>query len=199
MKSFDFIFTKFATNSIYAKPNSYFFKSTLGMQIQYIQHTFLSILIIISHCSCELISISLYAKSDNSSINGLGLFSLHEGEGYNYLFLGDPKNAQKLVYDTKMYHVFFYYVYLFPYYLTLVNNFLQLSSVHYPFKIKIKKNGDLTFTYSDRLYAMKNVDDPHNYSNEYYAIYYYPKSSIVPSQAMKVTITTSMPANQTYS
>ena len=35
--------------------------------------------------------------------------------------------------------------------------------------------------------------------NEYYAIYYYPKSSIVPSQAMKVTITTSMPANQTYS
>ena len=46
---------------------------------------------------------------------------------------------------------------------------------------------------------MKNVDDPHNYTNEYYAIYYYPKSSIVPSQAMKVTITTSMPANQTYS
>ena len=180
-------------NQLYSKLDS--FSSRTPISRMQLQHIFVSIFIIFGFCFGELISINLYSKSENSSVNGLGLFSLHEGEGYNYLFLGNPKTAQKLIYDTQMYQVFFYYVYLFPYYLTLVNNFLQLSSVHYPFKIKIKKNGDLKFTYSNRLYAMKNVDDPHNYSNEYYAIYYYPKSSIVPSQAMKVTITTSIPTN----
>ncbi|RCK56279.1 Cell wall protein RHD3 [Candida viswanathii] len=136
----------------------------------------------------ELIPIRLFVKSKNETLNGMGLYSLHEGEGYNFFFLGQPQEAQDLVYDTRMFHIYFYYHYFVKYKFTVCINFLQLSYVHYPFKVKIKKNGDLTFTGYKKMYAVQNVDDPHSFSSLRYALYNYKDKTSVPPAAVEVSL-----------
>ncbi|KAL6450299.1 hypothetical protein SBY92_002233 [Candida maltosa Xu316] len=65
-----------------------------------------------------LINILLYAESKNQSINGMEVFSLDEGNFYNFFFLGQSNQSQQLVYDTEMYHVYSYYMNSFKYYFT---------------------------------------------------------------------------------
>lgn len=124
------------------------------------------------------------------TVDGMGLYSLHEGEGYNFFFLVKAEEAQELIYDTRMYQIYFYYNYFVKYKLTICNYFLQLSYVHYPFKVKIKENGDLKFTGSKKLYAVKNVKDPHSYTNQNYALYYYKDKLLIPPGAIEVMVTT---------
>lgn len=147
------------------------------------------LIIYVPQFACELVSLRLFVKSNNATLDGMGLYSLHEGEGYNFFFLGQPHEAQELIYDTKMYHIYFYYQYFVKYKFTICYNFLQLSYVHYPFKVKIKKNGELRFTGYKNLYAVKNVNDPHSYSIQKYAIYYYKNKKLVPPDAIEIKIT----------
>ncbi|KAK6867628.1 Cell wall protein RHD3 [Candida tropicalis] len=147
------------------------------------------LIIYMPQLACKLIPLRLFIESNNGTLDGMGLYSLHEGEGYNFFFLGQPQEAQEFAYDTRMYHIYFYYQYFVKYKLTICNSFLQLSYVHYPFKVKIKKNGELQFTGYKNLYAVKNVNDPHSYSTQKYAVYYYKNKKLVPPDAIEVKIT----------
>lgn len=160
------------------------------MDLSILQLIVTVISIIFVNVNCEFISIRLFVKSQNTTVDGMGLYSLHEGEGYNFFFLGEEEEAQQLIYDTRMYQIYFYYNYFVKYKFTICNYCLQLSYVHYPFKVKIKKNGDLKFTGSKKLYAAKNVKDPHSYSNQNYALYYCKDKKLIPPGAIEVTVTT---------
>lgn len=69
----------------------------------------------------------------------------------------------------------------------LRRRFLQLSKGE-PYKVKIKKNGELDFNGDDNLWAVKNIKDSVNHSKKNYAIVYYKNKNDVPKGSKKVKV-----------
>ena len=51
----------------------------------------------------------------------------------------------------------------------------------------MRRNGELNFRGDDKLYAVKNIGDPINYSKDHYAVKYYANKNNVPKPP-KVTV-----------
>ena len=57
-----------------------------------------------------------------------------------------------------------------------------------PQRVVMRRNGELNFRGDDKLYAVKNIGDPINYSKDHYAVKYYANKNNVPKHAPKVTV-----------
>ena len=114
--------------------------------------------------------VRLYATSEDISFNGRGLYSIHEGAGINYLFLGAP---QLLQYNNES-RVLYLELSTPPsnakQYLAFQSEFLALTVAQEPLPVDIANDGTVTFPRSEPLYAAKNVSDPYRHSEEVYAV-----------------------------
>ncbi|RCK56282.1 Cell wall protein PGA30 [Candida viswanathii] len=135
---------------------------------------------------CCLNDIYLYVKSNDKRINGWGLYYVKEDDGVNYFFLGSNR-AKKLIYDDKNKYIYNQPNARTKWYYLINKNFLQISNGK-PYKVNIKKDGELDFSGDDNLWAVKEVKDPVNYSKNHYAIVYYKNRKDVPKDAIKVKV-----------
>ena len=114
--------------------------------------------------------VRLYATSEDISFNGRGLYSIHEGAGINYLFLGAP---QLLQYNNES-RVLYLELSTPPsnakQYLAFQSEFLALTVAQEPLPVDIASDGTVTFPRSEPLYAAKNVSDPYRHSEKVYAV-----------------------------
>ena len=132
---------------------------------------FLAILSLSSSALATISSIQLFAKSDDSKVDGLGLYSKHEGAAIDYLFLG--KNGADLKYDDEKKQIFqelktssITVRQLF----TLGGDVYEVGATDNFIPVTINKDGTLSFTGDDKVYASKNVNDPYRYSESEYAV-----------------------------
>ncbi|KGU29192.1 hypothetical protein MGS_03910 [Candida albicans P78042] len=132
-------------------------------------------------------NVYLYVRSQNQTVNGNGLYSVKERPGINYFFLGPPNRAQKLIYDDQNYYIYQRVDPHTRYYFGIQRNILQLSKGN-PQRVVMRRNGELNFRGDDKLYAVKNIGDPINYSKDHYAVKYYANKNNVPKHAPKVTV-----------
>lgn len=136
---------------------------------------------------CCLQNVYLYVKSNDKDVNGDWLYSVKEDKGINYFFLGSQKKAKKLIYDDENKYIYEQVDSHTKWYYLIDKNILQLSKGE-PYKVKIKKNGELDFNGDDNLWAVKNIKDPANHSKKNYAIVYYKNKNDVPKGAKKVKV-----------
>lgn len=132
---------------------------------------FLAILSLSSSALATISSIQLFAKSSDSKVDGLGLYSKHEGAAIDYLFLS--KNGADLKYDDEKKQIYqelktasLTVRQLF----TLGGDVYELGATDNFIPVTINKDGTLSFTGDDKVFASKNVNDPYSYSNSEYAV-----------------------------
>lgn len=114
-------------------------------------------------------SIQLFAESDDKSVNGLGLSSIHEGAAINYFFLSSG-GAETLQYDEKNGEVYSTTSDSVKQSVSIdAGNFLQLSAADFQ-KVDFSDDDTVSVNGNDEFFAAKNVKDPYNYSKDSYAI-----------------------------
>ena len=107
----------------------------------------------------------MVADSPETSVNGLGLSSLHEGAGINYFFLGS--GSQTLMWDDESGAVSVKLGEITQS-ISISNTILQLS-VFEPSRVTVA-DGVVSVDGNDSFYACKNISDPYNYSEKSYAV-----------------------------
>ncbi|KAK9360711.1 hypothetical protein V1504DRAFT_372029, partial [Lipomyces starkeyi] len=134
--------------------------------------------------------IYLKVKSENSTIDGMGLTSIREGDALNYVFLA--AGSQLLVYESTnstIYDPTFYTMGPYPFYLELFGSALVISIGENPARFRIDSNGYLTYNGSVSVfYAAKNTSDPYYYSLHSYQALYFTDSKYAPIGSIPFTI-----------
>ena len=102
-------------------------------------------------------------------------------------FLRSSQSCPKLIYDDQNYYIYQQVDPHTRYYFGIQRNILQLSKGN-PQRVVMRRNGELNFRGDDKLYAVKNIGDPINYSKDHYAVKYYANKNNVPKHAPKVTV-----------
>lgn len=111
--------------------------------------------------------IQLITDSSESSVNGLGLSSKHEGAGINYFFLGS--GSETLEFDEATGQVSIDIGNSVKQSISVdAGNFLQLSVTEFQ-KVTVA-DGVVSVDGNDKFYACKNVSDPYRYSADSYAV-----------------------------
>ncbi|KAK9427356.1 hypothetical protein V1505DRAFT_380437 [Lipomyces doorenjongii] len=132
----------------------------------------------------------LKVKSQNSTIDGMGLISMREGDALNYVFLA--AGSQLLVYESAnstIYDPMFYPTGPYPFYLELFGSNLVVSIGENPTRFRINSNGYLTYNGSVTVfYAAKNTSDPYDYSLHAYQALYSTESRYVPIGSIPFTV-----------
>lgn len=130
-------------------------------------------------------SIQLWAQSDDSSVNGLGVAYMHEGAGIDYCFLGG--SAATVNYDLTTHYITTALTDTINMYLLRASSLLQMSVADEPDKWTIQE-GVLTFDgVSNQFYACKKTQDPYNYSTNSYQVVL--QSLNDDCKAIKLTVT----------
>ncbi len=149
--------------------------------------TIASILPFSAIASAATTNITLWVNSDDSSIAGKGLASIHEGAAINYYFL--RSGAETLHYDSSTGYITADFISGTPFSFQiddhLVENFPGPDeTTSYTFEDDILNiNGS-----SSGFYACKNTGDPYRYSQSAYQALYYEESSDAPADCIPFTI-----------
>ncbi|KAK9234648.1 hypothetical protein V1525DRAFT_412424 [Lipomyces kononenkoae] len=134
----------------------------------------------------------LRVKSENATINGMGLASIQENDGVNYVFL--EAGPQLLVYESDnstIYDPTIYQILPNPYYLQFSGSLVMISiASNNPTRFRIDANSYLTYNGSQVVfYATKNTDDPNNYSlYAYQALYYGTDGKFAPNGSISFKV-----------
>ncbi|KAK9364544.1 hypothetical protein V1509DRAFT_636036 [Lipomyces kononenkoae] len=135
-------------------------------------------------------SIYLKVKSDNSTIDGQGLSSIHEGAAINYVFLGGA--SELLAYESTNNTIYDPYIFPpYPFYLQLWGSILIIGVgvVDDVEQFRIDSNNYLTVNGSENVfYATMNTNDPYNYSAYSYQALYFADKSEAPEGAIPFRI-----------
>lgn len=116
-----------------------------------------------------LTNVTLWAQSDDQSINGNGLSSIHEGAAINYFFLGSA--AQTLVYDDENNWIYFQPIPDLKQYFSVYQTIVQMTvATEAGTTVTIDDAGVLSFEGSSDFYAQKNINDPYSYSKTSFAV-----------------------------
>ncbi|KAK6453768.1 uncharacterized protein RJT20DRAFT_131193 [Scheffersomyces xylosifermentans] len=141
-----------------------------------------------SQALAALQNVTLWVESDNSTINGNGLSSLHEGAGINYVFLG--QNAQTLIHDDVNNWLYFIPVEPLRQYFAVENNIAQVT-VAFTDNTVTFENGYLSYGGStEGFYALLNINDPYNYSKTQKALVHYPDGAPEGAIPLKIRVQT---------
>ncbi|KAK9481745.1 hypothetical protein V1527DRAFT_387640, partial [Lipomyces starkeyi] len=92
------------------------------------------------------VDVYLKVKSENSTVDGMGLTSIREGDALNYVFLA--AGSQLLVYESAnstIYDPTFYTMGSYPFYLELFGSVLVISIGENPARFRIDSNRYLTY------------------------------------------------------
>ncbi|EMG48327.1 RHD3 Cell wall protein RHD3 [Candida maltosa Xu316] len=161
-----------------------------------------SVLSFASTAFAAISNVQLFASSDDSTIDGQGLTSTHEGAGINYLFLGP--NAQTLQYDSDDQTIFtdlqiaggqtarqsF----------VVEGGIFQLSVSGTPLTVQIQPDGTVSFPGSDSVFASKNINDPNNFSATQFAVIDHATNETIPFTIVaKLLNNATAPSNETTS
>ncbi|KAK9478781.1 hypothetical protein V1514DRAFT_330363 [Lipomyces japonicus] len=130
--------------------------------------------------------VKLEAKSSDSSVDGKSLSSIHEGAGFNYVFLGQngepfvfyPGNGSLIAADID---------FEFPYAVGIQDNIVTVGILG-PTAFTITDGTLAVNGSSSGFYAAKNTNDPYSYSKESFQVLYYADKSDAPSGAVAITI-----------
>ena len=125
----------------------------------------LSLAILSSIAVAAVSEVEFVADSSETSVNGLGLSSIHEGAGINYFLLGS--GSQTLMWDdaTGAASAKFGEI---TQNVCISNSIVQLS-VFEPSKVTVA-DGVVSIDGNDSFFACKNINDPYNYSEKSYAV-----------------------------
>ncbi|KAK9357729.1 hypothetical protein V1504DRAFT_463507 [Lipomyces starkeyi] len=134
-------------------------------------------------------SVYLTVKSDNPTIDGQGLSSIHEGAAINYVFLGSG-GSEELVYESSNSTIYNPYIFPgYPFYLQIWGNILVVGVGETITQFKIDSSNYLTVNGSESgFYAVMNTNDPYNYSAYAYEALYYADGQDVPTGAIPFRI-----------
>ncbi|KAK9350100.1 hypothetical protein V1505DRAFT_378047 [Lipomyces doorenjongii] len=133
-------------------------------------------------------SVYLKVKSDNPTIDGQGLSSIHEGAAINYVFLGS--GSEELVYDSSNSTIYDPYIFPgYPFYLQIWGNIVIIGVGETITEFEIDSSNYLTVNGSESgFYAVMDTNDPYNYSAYAYEALYYPDGQDVPEGAIPFSI-----------
>ncbi|KAK9342431.1 hypothetical protein V1522DRAFT_327800, partial [Lipomyces starkeyi] len=134
-------------------------------------------------------SVYLTVKSDNPTIDGQGLSSIHEGAAINYVFLGSG-GSEELVYESSNSTIYNPYIFPgYPFYLQIWGNIVVVAVGETITQFKIDSSNYLTVNGSESgFYAVMNTNDPYNYSAYEYEALYYADGQDVPTGAIPFRI-----------
>ncbi|KAK9482511.1 hypothetical protein V1527DRAFT_392339, partial [Lipomyces starkeyi] len=134
-------------------------------------------------------SVYLTVKSDNPTIDGQGLSSIHEGAAINYVFLGSG-GSEELVYESSNSTIYDPYIFPgYPFYLQIWGNIVIIGVGETVTQFKIDSSNYLTVNGSESgFYAVMNTNDPYNYSAYSYEALYYADGQDVPTGAIPFRI-----------
>ncbi|KAK9235020.1 hypothetical protein V1525DRAFT_411264, partial [Lipomyces kononenkoae] len=135
-------------------------------------------------------SVYLKVKSNDSTIDGQGLSSIHEGAAINYVFLGGA--SELLAYESSNNTIYDPYIYPpYPFYLQLLDSVVIVAvglsdNVE---QFRVDSNNYLTVNGSENVfYAAKNTSDPYDYSAYSYQALYFADKSAAPEGAIPFRI-----------
>ncbi|KAK9374912.1 uncharacterized protein V1513DRAFT_444029 [Lipomyces chichibuensis] len=130
----------------------------------------------------------LKVKSDNPTIDGQGLSSIHEGAAINYVFLGS--GSEELVYESSNSTIYDPYILPgYPFYLQIWGNIVIIGVGETVNQFEIDSSNYLTVNGSESgFYAAMNTNDPYNYSAFAYEAVYYPEAKDAPKGAIPFRI-----------
>ncbi|CAI5759192.1 unnamed protein product [Candida verbasci] len=128
---------------------------------------------------------NLFLESKDKSVDKLNLYSRRVGAGINYLYAVEG-NGQVLSYDSKNLSIFTNESNIRLNFNTQ-NDVLQLS-VFEPLKVVIDKYKRVRFEGFRDLYAVKNLNEPYNFSSSNFAIVKHATKSRVPKGAIPVSL-----------
>lgn len=134
-------------------------------------------LLLSAQALAELTSYKLYAKSENTEIDGKGVSILHEGAGIYFVFLGTESidvtydDVEKLLYVPVSSDIQFNFG---------TNADIVQFSVTPPVSVEIDEDGSVNFKGSDDLFAAQYINDPYNYSKDSYAVILRGKPHAIP-------------------
>ncbi|KAK9320529.1 hypothetical protein V1517DRAFT_329092 [Lipomyces orientalis] len=135
-------------------------------------------------------NVTLKVKSDDATIDGMGLSSIHEGAAINYVFLGI--GSEDLVYETTNSTIYDPAIIpQFPFYLQIWGNVIAVAVglTDDVSQFRVDSNSYLTVNGSENVfYAAKNTNDPYNYSSAQYQAVYYADKSDAPEGSIPFTI-----------
>jgi hypothetical protein len=127
----------------------------------------LSLAILSSIAVAAVSEIELVADSSETSVNGLGLSSIHEGAGINYFLLGS--GSETLKFDEETGTVYANLTDTITQYVSINSaNILQLS-VLAPQKVTVA-DGVVSVDGNESFFACKNINDPYRYTEKSFAI-----------------------------
>ncbi|KAK9384643.1 hypothetical protein V1515DRAFT_526586, partial [Lipomyces mesembrius] len=134
-------------------------------------------------------SVYLKVKSDNATIDGQGLSSIHEGAAINYVFLGSG-GSEELVYESSNNTIYDPYIFPgYPFYLQIWGNIVVIAVGETVTQFKIDSSNYLTVNGSESgFYAVMNTNDPYNYSAYAYEALYFADGQDVPKGAIPFRI-----------
>ncbi|ODV80293.1 uncharacterized protein CANTADRAFT_50492 [Suhomyces tanzawaensis NRRL Y-17324] len=164
--------------------------------------TLSTIALLASAVSAAVTDIDLYIDSQNKEVDGNSLQPLHEGAAIQYLFLGHQQNAFQYDSDTQVLSGPNPPQTPFANNFSIVDHVAWTSSSTEATKVTIigGHSADRGFLAingsSDGFYAVKNINDPYQYSNQQYALVYYPDGG-QPDGAISVNIRTHTSDNST--
>ncbi|KAK9462654.1 uncharacterized protein V1516DRAFT_710479 [Lipomyces oligophaga] len=150
-------------------------------------------------------NVTFVAKSTDSSINGAGLYSIHEGAAINYFFLAsDGGSAETILYDSDK------NLFTSPYTGVGGGEFIPFGLLIYENMLwyELGEQSDY-FSISDAtlavdgstkgFYACKDTLDPYDYSLENYQVLYYNSTETAPSKCIPISIVVDRPASASSS
>lgn len=126
----------------------------------------LSLAILSSIAVAAVSEIELVADSSETSVNGLGLSSIHEGAGINYFLLGS--GSETLKFDEETGTVYANLTDTITQFVSISDNILQLS-VFSPQKVTVA-DGVVSVDGNDAFFACKNINDPYRYTEKSFAV-----------------------------
>ncbi|GME71117.1 unnamed protein product [Ambrosiozyma monospora] len=139
-------------------------------------------------------NISLYVDSDNTEINGNGLYTKHSGAGTDFFYLGT--GADSLVFDSETKHVYRAYGPQYEQYFAADNSGFVLMTVDDAIDVHFTQiNGGKQYmslgnSTQDQgtFYACKNVNDPGHYSTSSYELMYYTGENVENDSCVSIKV-----------
>lgn len=136
---------------------------------------FTSVLLLASSALAAIVPVRLVAHSDNDEINGMGISSIHEGAGINYMFLASQ--GQELQYDDGARVLFIQPTPELRQYFAIDGGIVQMTVAAQPLAVSFGDDGAAIFDGDATIYAQKNINDPYRYSETSFFLVSHPEGA----------------------
>ncbi|KAK9321546.1 hypothetical protein V1517DRAFT_171050 [Lipomyces orientalis] len=132
--------------------------------------------------------VHLIAKSDNKTIDGVGLCSIRESLTVSYMFLGTGierftwETTNNTFFDTTVSDMYVAY-------LQRWGNLIVVAAGYTDSQFTVSPCNYLVVNGSERVfYAAKSTNDPANYSSSYYQVLYYAEEEDAPDDSIPFSV-----------